>query len=247
MLKKYKIDLHNHTVLSPCGGLEMSPGAVIERAKQLGLDILAITDHNSCKNCKAYYEIGKQNGIEVICGVEIQTIEEIHVVALFPDVEEAMKFDKTLYKALLPITNNPDFFGDQVIVDKDENIIGFEEIALINSVIWDFETTVNKVKEFDSICFPAHIDAQRNSVLSQLGFLPLNIPIDGIGITAKCDVKSFMSANNYLNGLTVVRNSDAHYINDMGSGTCFARLEEPTFAELKKAFGRQEGREIISA
>lgn len=225
----------------------MSPFAVIERAKMLGLDIIAVTDHNSCKNCQAYYELGKEQGLVVICGVEIQTMEEIHVVALFANVEEAMKFDAELYEALLPIDNNPDFFGDQVIVDKDENIIGIEERALINSVIWDLETTVKKVKEFDSICFPAHVDAQTNSVISQLGFLPPNLEIDGIGITANCDIKSFLANNNYLEGLTVIRNSDAHYINDMGSGSCFARLEEATFAELRKAFSRQEGREIIPA
>lgn len=247
MLKKYKIDLHNHTVLSPCGGLEMSPVAVIERAKMLGLDMIAITDHNSCKNCQAYYELGKENGIVVISGVEIQTMEEIHVVALFASVEEAMNFDAQVYEALLPIDNNPDFFGDQVIVDKDENIVGIEDRALINSVVWDFETTVNKVKEFNSICFPAHVDAQTNSVISQLGFLPPNLDIDGIGITAKCDIKAFLTNNSYLEGITVIRNSDAHYINDMGSGSCFARLEELTFAELKKAFAKEEGREIIPA
>ncbi len=247
MLKKYKIDLHNHSVLSPCGGLEMSPLAVIARAKELGLDIIAITDHNSCKNCQAYYELGKEQGIVVICGVEIQTMEEIHVVALFPNVEEAMKFDEQLYEALLPIENNPDYFGDQVIVDKDENILGLEERALINSVVWDFETTVSKVKEFDSICFPAHIDAQTNSVISQLGFLPANLSIDGVGITARCDIKSFLADNSYLANLTVIRNSDAHYLNDMGTGSCFARLEEATFAELKRAFAREDGREIIPA
>ncbi|MBI9032641.1 PHP domain-containing protein [bacterium] len=247
MLKKFKIDLHNHTVLSPCGGLEMSPLAFIERAKELGLDMIAVTDHNSCKNCQAYYELGKKHDIVVIPGVEIQTMEEIHVVALFPDIETAMKFDEEIYEALLPIENNPDYFGDQVIVDKDENIIGIEERALINSVIWDFETTVLKVKEFDSICFPAHIDAQTNSVISQLGFLPKNLSIDGVGITARCDINQFMAKNSYLSGLTVIRNSDAHYLNDMGSGSCFARLAQASFQELKKAFAKEEGREIIPA
>jgi PHP family Zn ribbon phosphoesterase len=247
MLKKFKIDLHNHSVLSPCGGLEMSPVAVIDRAKELGLDMIAITDHNSCKNCQAYYELGKQEGLVVICGVEIQTMEEIHVVALFSSVAEAMRFDEEVYEALLPIENNPDYFGDQVIVDKDENIIGIEDRALINSVIWDFETTVNKVKEYDSICFPAHIDAQTNSVISQLGFLPPNLAIDGVGITARCNISSFLAENKYLANLTVIRNSDAHYLNDMGSGSCFARLEEASFSELKKAFAKQEGREIIPA
>lgn len=247
MLKKYKIDLHNHTVLSPCGGLEMSPTALLERAKELGLDMIAITDHNSCKNCKAYYELGKDYQISVIPGVEIQTMEEIHVIALFPDIETAETFDKILYQALLPIENNPDYFGDQVIVDKDENIIGLEERALINSVIWDFETTVNKVKEFDSICFPAHIDAQANSVISQLGFLPAGLPIDGVGITARCDIKNFLANNSYLEGITIIRNSDAHYLNDMGSGSCFARLEDVTYAELKLAFAKEANREIIPA
>ncbi len=247
MLKKYKIDLHNHTVLSPCGGLEMSPSALIARAKELGLDIIAITDHNTCKNCRAYLEYGKKYDITVIPGIEIQTMEEIHVVALFPDLETAEKFDEQVYDALLPIENNPDYFGDQVIVDKDENIVGIEDRALINSVVWDFETTVNKVKEWNSICFPAHIDAQTNSVISQLGFLPSGLAIDGVGITARCNISDFLQANSYLKDITIIRNSDAHYLNDMGSGSCFARLEGKSFSELKLAFAKQEGREIIPA
>lgn len=247
MLKKYKIDLHNHTVLSPCGDLEMSPHSVLYRARELGLDIIAITDHNSCKNCQAYHDLGEEYGIVVICGIEIQTSEEIHVIALFATLQEALKFDKLIDEVLLPIQNNPDFFGDQVIVDKDENIIGIEEIALINSVTWDFETTVKRVKQFDSICYPAHIDAKSNSVLSQLGFLPPDSEVDGIGITARCDINSFLTKKSYLATRTVIRSSDAHYLHEMGSGSCFARLEAPTFAELKKAFARQDGREIIPA
>lgn len=219
----------------------------MERAKELGIDMFAITDHNSCKNCEAYYEVGKQFDIEVICGCEIQTMEEIHIVALFSSVSEAMRFDELLYANLMPIDNNPDYFGDQVIVDKDENIIGIEDRALINSVMWDFDTTIAKVKEFDAICFPAHVDAQTFSVTSQLGFLAPNDLIDGCGITARCNVDLFLQNNSYLDRYTIIRNSDAHYLNDMGSGSCFARLEAPTFEELKKAFKKQEGREIIPA
>jgi PHP family Zn ribbon phosphoesterase len=247
MLKKFKIDLHNHTVLSPCGGLEMSPHAVIDRAIQLGLDIIAITDHNSCKNCEAYYQVGKEKGITVVCGCEVQTMEEIHVIALFKDVADAMKFDEELSANLMPIENNPDFFGDQVIVDKDENIVDIENTALINSVMWDYDTTIQKIKEFNSICFPAHIDAHTYSVISQLGFLPDNDLIDGYGITAGCNIKEFMSTLPTIQDKTIIRNSDAHYLNNMGSGSCFARIESPSFDELKKAFAKEEGREIIPA
>lgn len=245
MLKSYKIDLHNHTVLSPCGGLEMSPRALLIRAQELGLDIIAITDHNSTKNCHAYCELGKEYGVVVICGIEIQTIEEVHIIALFATLDEAMKFDKQVSEALLPLNNNPDFFGDQVIVDKDENIIGIEERALINSVKWDFETTIAKIKQFEAICFPAHVDAKRNSVTSQLGFLPPDSKVDGIGITANCDIKTFLTKYSSFANNTIIRNSDAHYLKEMGSGSSFAKLKAPTFAELKKAFAREGGREII--
>ncbi len=225
----------------------MSPHAVIDRALALGLEIIAVTDHNSCKNCQAYYEVGKSKGVFVVCGCEVQTMEEIHIVALFRDYEEAMKFDKQVSAALMPIENNPDYFGDQVIVDKDENIVDIENTALINSVMWDYETTISKIKEFDSICFPAHIDATTNSVISQLGFLPENANVDGYGITARCNIKEVIANNPSLENITIIRNSDAHYLNDMGSGSCFARLEEASFEELKKAFAKENGREIIPA
>ncbi|HDL59880.1 MAG TPA: PHP domain-containing protein, partial [candidate division WOR-3 bacterium] len=73
-------DLHIHSTLSPCGSLEMSPTAIVNRANELGLNLIAITDHNAIEN--GYYagKIAKRFDISIIYGLEAQTEEEIHTL-----------------------------------------------------------------------------------------------------------------------------------------------------------------------
>ena len=192
-MRWFKADLHIHSVLSPCGSLQMSPENVTRKAKEQKLDIIAITDHNSMANCKVYEEFAEKNGIKFIFGVEVQSVEEIHILSFFDDWEQARKFDNLLYDSLLPIKNNPNFFGDQVVIDGQGNIVRFEEKALINSSGWTFDEVVEKVHAWGGFAVPAHIDAASFSILAQLGFIPTNTLISALEITKKCSKEKLLT------------------------------------------------------
>ena len=241
----YRADLHIHSVLSPCGGLEMSPSALIERCKELNIDWIAITDHNSMANCPAYQKVAIDNGIAYTWGVEIQTSEEIHLLAYFDDYQKAREFDKLLYDSLLPVQNDPEFFGDQVVIDENENIINVVEKALINSSLWSIDEAVDMVRSYSGVCIPAHIDADANSIIGQLGFIPDPDIFDAFGITASLDAERFIEAHKPLKLEQLIRSSDAHYICDLGSGYTTLFVMSPTMQELKLAVNGVENRKII--
>ena len=242
MFKWYKADLHIHTVLSPCGGLEMSPSMIFGNAENMGIDMVAITDHNSMKNSVAYEKAAQGYNLTYLYGVEIQTAEEIHLIAIFDNKTDAMSFDKKLYASLLPIKNNPDFFGDQVIIDENENILGFEEIALINSSIWSFDEAIDEVKNSGGFAFPAHVDATSFSVIAQLGFVPENPNIFALGITKKCKLDEFLQKYPLLKSYSFIKNSDAHYPNEVGTGYTEFYIKKPCFDEIIYALQKKDGR-----
>lgn len=243
-MRWYKADLHIHSVLSPCGGLEMAPQVLMEKVKENGIDIIAITDHNSMANCLEYEKVANRYGIKLIYGMEIQTAEEIHAIALFDEWVEAEAFSLEIYNSLLPIDNDPEYFGDQVVISANEKIIRFEEKALINSSMFSFDEVLEKVNDSHGLIFPAHVDAVSYSMIGQLGFIPEDSGIIALGVTAKCDPISFLKENEYLKKYALIKNSDAHYLTQIGSGFTDCYLQIPTVEELRKAFLGLDGRKV---
>ncbi len=242
-MQSLRADLHIHSVLSPCGGLEMSPNSIMQRLKQFGIQWLAITDHNSMANCPAYQKVAEKEGLFFTWGVEIQSVEEIHLLAYFDDSSSAEKFNTELYESLFPLDNDPDFFGDQVIIDENENILRVEPRALINSSEWNLNTVVEKVQAYNGLVVPAHIDSSVNSILSQLGFMPEVPQFQLFGISACLDVKSWVQDNPYFKDKVFLRASDAHYLNDIGKGYSIITVEKPAVQELflaAKGCGRRK-------
>lgn len=245
-MRSYKADLHIHSVLSPCGGLEMSPAALIRRIKELDIEWIAITDHNSLANCPAYAEVAEQNGIAFTYGVEIQTAEEIHLLVYFDDRTKAMYFDKLLYDALPAIENDADFFGDQVVIDSQENIVRIETKALSNSVVWSLEEAVEIASAHTGIYVPAHVDAAVNSILGQLGFLPAFPEFPLLGITSGLILTDYLKQHQDLADHAFLRASDAHYLSDLGCGNSRITVIEPTVSELMMAARKIDERIITT-
>ncbi|NLK49055.1 MAG: PHP domain-containing protein [Candidatus Cloacimonetes bacterium] len=241
----FNADLHIHSVLSPCGGLEMAPFDLVSRLRELEINWMAITDHNSMANCAAYEKVAKMAGIRYTWGVEMQTAEEIHMLVYFDDKEAAQSFDKELYAALPPIDNDPDFFGDQVVIDENANILRMEQKALSSSVYWDLSEAVSIARAHGGYCVPAHVDAGANSILSQLGFMPLEPEFDLLGITARLNLSSFLKQHPQLAGKAFMRCSDAHYLSDLGSGSTRLKLTDATVADLISAVHKAPRTEII--
>lgn len=243
-IKPYRADLHIHTVLSPCGDIYMSPSAIIEQAKKLHLDIIAITDHNSTRQVKVAQQLGKENGIFVIGGVEITTQEEVHALAYFENDEQLDIFQEFIDEHLPHIPNDEERFGYQLIVDKDEDVLGEEEWLLISALDVDLDTLYNKVHQIGGIFVPAHVNKPASSLMSQLGFVPPDIKADALEISKHVKKEDFLKKFAYLKKFSFTKSSDAHFLHIIGEVHCILNMKEPTFDEFKMALKGVEGRYI---
>ena len=215
-------DLHIHSCHSPCGSLEMGPKNVIGKLRENSISIAAITDHNSSLNTRGFYNLGLKNNILIFPGMEIQTVEEVHINVIFPDFITADKWDSWIKKSMQDIRCDPDIFGDQPIVNENEEILELYELLLLQSSNYDFETIINKAYNEKLIFFPCHIFEPSFSVTSQLGFLPSHIdPVSGkdkipfLEIATRTNL-DIIKSNKIYDRKTILTNSDAHYPNDIG-------------------------------
>ncbi|HEX3026000.1 MAG TPA: PHP domain-containing protein [Clostridia bacterium] len=205
-------DFHIHSCLSPCGDADMTPNNMVNMAKLNGLDAIAITDHNTCKNCGAAVKAGERAGLLVIPGMELCTREEIHVICLFPDVERAESFAGFIYDRLPGIPNRSDIFGDQLVLDDMDRVTGSEEKMLLNAVDIGVDSVKALVSEYDGAAFPAHIDKESYSILGVLGSIPPETGFFCAELSTLCERERFLADHPELSEFRFVVNSDAHYL-----------------------------------
>lgn len=243
-MQSFRTDLHIHTVLSPCGDLEMSPARIVAVAKNSGLDIIGITDHNSTQQCRLIWKLGRKAGLTVIPGCEATTREEVHCLTLFPDFDALAEFQRFIERRLMYIPNDPALFGYQVIVDEDDNIEEEFHHYLGASLDASIEEVEQKAHELHGIFIPAHVDRPRNSLFSQLGFLPPDLNIDALQISKLAEENAVRERYRISPEITLVKFSDAHYPNDLGPVFTEFNMEEPSFQELRKALRGEDGRSV---
>lgn len=164
-------DLHNHSCLSPCGSLELSPRRLAAVAASKGIGLLALTDHNSALNAPAFAIACRREGIVPLYGMEATTAEEIHVLCLFGSEGPALDFSEAWSRLLPFVENDPEVMGDQVWVDDDENLEGEVEAYLGVAAELGVDGIGAMVRDFGGLVIPAHIDRPSFSMVSQLGFI----------------------------------------------------------------------------
>lgn len=240
-MKTFRADLHVHSVLSPCGDLEMSPVRIVEKALTEKLDVIAITDHNTTRQCREIMELGLEHGLWVICGAEVNTREEVHCIALFETINQAEIFQAYLDKYLPDIENMPDIFGYQVWVNRNEEILGEESKLLWSALAQSIEEVVAEVVALEGIVFPAHVDRQVNGILRQLGFIPAGLKIDAVEVCFKKSLE-LKELKDVARQHCVIANSDAHVLEQVGQRVTLLTMESLDFNELRKALNRQDGR-----
>lgn len=207
---KLYYDLHIHSALSPCGDNDMTPNNIVNMSYIKGLDVIAITDHNTCGNAEAAIKAAGDN-ILVIPGMEIETSEEIHIVSYFPDIERAKEAEKVV-KAHLPfIKNDVQIYGNQYYMNEEDEITGEEESLLVTATTLDIYEVFDLVKSCGGVALPAHIDKSSYSVLSNLGFLPVDIEIPSVEITPR---RRKLLESEYKQ-FNILSNSDAHYLENI--------------------------------
>lgn len=223
---KISYDFHIHSCLSPCGDNDMTPANIAGMAFVNGLDAIALTDHNTVKNCLALKKAAESYGLVCLYGMELTTLEEVHTVCLFADIDKANEWNDYVYSHLLKIKNNEDIFGSQLIMDSEDNIIGKEENLLINATNISFDSVFSPVYELGGIAFPAHVDKDSYSLLSNLGFVP---PEADFGVAEFKDLskaESIASLHPHFKNCTLLSNSDAHYLEQINTPVNFLQIEE---------------------
>ncbi len=209
-------DFHIHSALSPCGDKDMTPNNIVNMAALSGLDVIALSDHNSVGNVRAAMKVGEDCGITVIPGMEVETAEEVHILTLYPSIEAAEFAAEKVYNSLPDIKNRPEIFGEQLKMNADDEIVGIEEKLLISPTSLAIEEVFALTDEVGGLFIPAHVDRHSYSVLTNLGFIPDNLPIRCIEISKKVDdVNAYLSSRPSLAKYEVFRNSDAHYLQDI--------------------------------
>lgn len=237
----FDADLHIHTCLSPCGGLEMSPRNIIRVAKAKGLHLIAITDHNTTGNVRVCVEIGKREGIYVIPGCEVNTREEVHCLSYFPHLQALKAFQDYLEGKMTHIKNDPGRFGYQVAVDEEDRILYEEERSLFVGIDEAIEGVAAQVHRLGGLFVPAHIDRPKNSLFSQLGFIPPDLMYDALEVSRATAVAEFEEKHPELRGNRFLQNSDAHYLKDIAAVHTRLYMERPDWSCFKAVISCYHG------
>ncbi len=211
---RFYYDLHIHSCLSPCGDDESTPNSIAGIACLSELDIVALTDHNTCKNCPAFFEAAARYGIIPIAGMELTTSEDIHAVCLFPDLPSAMRFDEYIDSHRIKIKNRPEFFGRQQILDSEDGIIGEEEYLLSNATDISIDSAKETAERFGGICYPAHIDRDANGIIAVLGTLPCDLGFRHFGLHDRKRLDALAQKYGIPEERFII-SSDAHVLTDI--------------------------------
>lgn len=245
MRRTFRADLHVHTCLSPCGEEEMTPRRIVCRAKEVGLDVIAICDHNSTRNVDAVRTAGRDVGLTVLGGIEVASQEEIHVLGLF-DREEALREMQKLIDDNLCGENNPELFGPQCVCDEQDAVVGRETKLLIGATRLTVDEVVDSIHRLGGLAVASHVDRESFSLLSQFGAIPATLGVDAVEISSRCSVARARVRFPQIRGYAAVRSSDAHRLEELGTASTTFSGDSPSVTELRKALLGEGGREVKS-
>lgn len=243
MLKEFKADLHIHTCLSPCGDLGMSPRGIVKEALDKGIDLIAICDHNSSENTAAVIEASKGKGVTVLPGIEVTSKEEVHIIALFENAENALKLQTIIYQNLEG-ENDEKVFGMQVAVNAEGEVLGFNQKLLIGAANLSVEKIVDTIHSLNGLAIAAHIDREGFGIIGQLGFIPPGLGLDALEISPRMKINEARLKFSEYRNYPFLCSSDAHYLDDIGKGTTTLLLEEASFIEIRMALKGEKFRRI---
>jgi hypothetical protein len=234
-------DLHVHTVLSPCAGVEMIPPLIVQRARALGLDVLAITDHHAAHNITAVMEAAAGTDLTVLAGMEVQSREEAHLLCLFDTVSQVMAWQEQVFAALPDQENDEAYFGAQFVVNADGSYRATVKRLLAVSTALSVEDVVVGVLALGGIVLAAHVDRPSFSLIANLGFVPPGLRIAGIEISRHCDPAEAIQRWPQIADYGLVVGGDAHRLEEMTARTVL-KVAAPTVNEIAWALRAQDGR-----
>jgi 3',5'-nucleoside bisphosphate phosphatase len=239
-------DLHIHTCLSPCASLDMSPRALVKKATQRDLSMIAVTDHNSAENVAAVIAAARDFGIEVIPGMEVTTSEEVHLVALFETLSSVEDFQDLVYASLTPGTNDERVFGMQVIVNDVDEVEGFNDRLLIGATSLSVEDAVQAIHERDGLVVAAHIDRVSFGIIGQLGSIPEALALDAIEVSPRTPIQIVKEKYGAYQRYPFITASDAHTLEELGTRRVHFEATSRGVVGLREALTRADGGVVLS-
>jgi len=242
-VKTYVAELHIHTVVSPCAAVEMIPPLIVQEALGRGINLIAITDHNTTANVEAVQKAAANTGLTVLPGMELQTSEEVHLLCLFDTLDQAALWQALVDVNMPSLENNIEYFGEQFVVDETGEFIRREHQLLLTSADLTLKEAVTAVNKLGGLAIPAHVNRQAFSLIANLGFVPPDVPFDALEISRHLDPAEACQKYPQLKNYPLIQNGDVHYLIDfLGVNHC--QLAAPTISELKMALMDEEGRSL---
>lgn len=232
-MSRYFCDLHIHSCLSPCADDDMTPANIAGMAMLNGLNIVALTDHNTVKNCPAFFHHAKKYGLIPVAGMELTTSEDIHVICLFRNLSDALDFESFVDEKRPDYENRPEVFGHQYIMDENDEVTGEERILLINAANISLNEAYEEVKRRSGVCYPAHIDRTSNGIVSVLGGFPEEPAFSAFELNSAEAYDEYVMRFSHIASLSKTVSSDAHRLCDISEqGFCIELFDEPYSSEL---------------
>lgn len=242
-MKKFRADLHVHTVLSPCAEVEMIPPLIVQEALEHQIDIIAITDHNASANVLAVQEAARGSPLKVFGGMEVQSREDVHILCLFEDFETLSTWQFAVDNALPDMENNAEFLGEQFVVDKSGDFIRTEPRMLLTSTHFSIDEIFERVNALGGLVIPAHVNRTSYGLFPTLGLLSPEWPILALEISRHITPEQAAATFPFIKGIPLIQSGDVHQL-DQFLGTTIFTLAEPTLAEIKMAFKGKKARNV---
>lgn len=211
----------------------MTPNNIAGMAALAGLQLLALTDHNTCGNCRSFFAACRKHGIVPVPGMELTTAEDIHVVCLFADLDAALAFDAEVRTHLPPIENRPDIFGEQLLLDENDEVVGRESAFLLGATDLALEDAVALVRAYGGVCYPAHVDRTSNGMIAILGDIPPEPGFTAVEFREHAQIETYQKQYPALEGCHVLCSSDAHYLWDMNEAVHGILLDDEPYSSAR--------------
>ena len=210
----------------------MTPSRIVERAASLGINIIAICDHNTVEHVEVTGSIAEKKGIRVMAGIEINSAEEVHILGLFGNITDALNMQAIVYENLQPGENDEDVFGMQVLVNESEEVLGFNKRLLIGATDLSVNRIVDLIHGFHGLAIASHIDREGFGIIGQLGFIPQGVEFDALEISYQTNRDEAHARYGLYEHIPWITSSDAHSLEDIGRRTTGFIMEHSTFEEL---------------
>lgn len=242
-MKQFRADLHVHTVLSPCAEVEMIPPLIVQKALEKNIDLIAITDHNTSANVGAVQKAAQGTSLTVLPGMEIQSREEVHLLTLFETLEELAAWQTEVDASLPDLPNEPNFFGEQFVVDESGDFIRSEPRLLLTSSCFSIDEIFERVKALGGVVIPAHVERYSFGLFPTLGLISESWNVLALEISRHITPQKAQGMFPGMRNYPLIQSGDVHRPDDF-LGTTLFTLASPTLLEIRLAFNKIDGRDI---